>query len=191
MATQSKQHKVGVLVGSLRRESINRRLSLALAQLAPPSLLLEPIPIDKLPMYNQDLDASPPTEWVDFKARIRAVDALLFVTPEYNRSIPAPLKNAIDVGSRPYGDSAWNGKPGAILTASPSAIGGFGANHHLRQCMVFLNVPLMMAPEAYVGGADKLVDANGNITVPATRDFLEKFMQAFARWVDRNAAPAS
>jgi chromate reductase len=188
MATQSKQHRVGVLVGSLRRESINRRLSVALAQLAPPSLLLEPIPIDKLPMYNQDIEASPPSEWVEFKSRARSVDALLFVSPEYNRSIPAPLKNAIDVGSRPYGDSAWNGKPGAILTASPSAIGGFGANHHLRQCMVFLNVPLMMAPEAYVGGADKLVDENGNITVPATRQFLEKFMQAFAEWVDRNAA---
>jgi chromate reductase, NAD(P)H dehydrogenase (quinone) len=187
MATQSKQHRVGVLVGSLRRESINRRLSVALAQLAPPSLLLEPIPIDKLPMYNQDIEASPPSEWVEFKSRVRSVDALLFVSPEYNRSIPAPLKNAIDVGSRPYGDSAWNGKPGAILTASPSAIGGFGANHHLRQCMVFLNVPLMMAPEAYVGGADKLVDENGNITVPATRQFLEKFMQAFAEWVDRNA----
>lgn len=189
MATQSKQHRVGVLVGSLRRESINRRLSVALAQLAPPSLLLEPIPIDKLPMYNQDLDANPPPEWVEFKSRIRSVDALLFVSPEYNRSIPAPLKNAIDVGSRPYGDSAWNGKPGAILTASPSAIGGFGANHHLRQSLVFLDMPALQQPEVYVAQADKCFDDAGTLADDDLRSLLVKFASAFAAWIDRTARP--
>lgn len=188
MASDSKAYAVGVIVGSLRRESINRRLSEALIGLAPRSLVCTRIEIAGLPMYNQDLDASPPQEWLDFKSKVRAADAILFVTPEYNRSVPGVLKNAIDVASRPYGDSAWNGKPGAVVSASPSAIGGFGSNQHLRQSMVFLNVPIMQQPEAYIGGADKLVDASGQIAVESTRKFCEGFMQAFSAWIDRNAA---
>ena len=180
--------KIGVIIGSLRRDSINRRLATALTRLAPASLALEVIEIGGLSMYNQDLDKSPPPEWIEFKARLRAVDGLLFVTPEYNRSIPGVLKNAIDVGSRPYGDSAWTGKSGAVISASPSAVGGFGANHHLRQCFVFLNVPMLQQPEAYIGGADKLIDATGTITNPSTVTFLEGFMAAYAGWVERNAA---
>ena len=175
---------VAVLIGSLRKDSINRKVANALKELAPPSLKLEIVEIGQLQLYNQDLDANPPAEWTAFRDRIRPMDALLFVTPEYNRSVPGVLKNAIDVGSRPYGKSVWNGKPGAVVTAVGGAIGGFGANHHLRQSMVFLNVPMMQQPEAYVGGADKLFDAAGKLTVDATRDFLTKFMQAFEAWIN-------
>ena len=182
--------KVGVIVGSIRRDSINRRLAKALMGLAPPTLTLEFIEIGDLPLYNQDLDATPPVQWQTFKKHVASVDAILFVSPEYNRSMPAALKNAIDIGSRPYGQSAWNGKPGAVVTASPSAIGGFGSNHAVRQTLVFLNVPVMQQPEAYIGHADKLVSADGQIPNPDTKVFLEKFMMAFADWVARNAVAA-
>jgi chromate reductase len=111
---------------------------------------------------------------------------VLFVTPEYNRSVPGALKNAIDVGSRPYGKSAWDGKPGAVVSASPGAIGGFGANHHLRQSLVFLNVPVLQQPEAYLGGVDKLFDERGGIANESTRGFLAKYLAAFAVWIERN-----
>lgn len=179
-------YSVAVLVGSLRRDSINRKTAGALIELAPAALKPAIVEIDDLPLYNQDNDANPPGAWTRFRDRIRPCDALLFVTPEYNRSIPAPLKNAIDVGSRPYGHSVWNGKPGAIVSCSPGAIGGFGANHHLRQTLVFLNVPALQQPEAYIGGADKLFDAGGRLTSDSTRGFLQQFMQAFAAWVAAN-----
>jgi chromate reductase len=140
-----------------------------------------------LPIYNQDGDANPPVLWTQFRERIRTADAVLFVTPEHNRSVPAALKNAIDVGSRPYGKSAWSGKPGAVVSASPGSIGGFGANHHLRQSLVFLNIPAMPQPEAYLGGADKLFDANGKLADDGTRKFLETFMQAYASWIEANS----
>ena len=178
---------VVVLVGSLRKDSFNRRMAQALRELAPPSLALEIVEIGQLPLYNQDEDANPPAAWTAFRDRVRKADAVLFVTPEYNRSVPAVLKNAIDVGSRPYGKSVWDGKPGAVVSVSPSAIGAFGANHHLRQSLVFLNVPAMQQPEAYVGGADKLFDADGKLTNPSTRDFLAKYMQAYAVWVERHS----
>lgn len=177
---------VAILLGSLRKDSINRKVANALKELAPPSLKLDVVEIGSLPLYNQDLDASPPAEWVAFRNRVLSFDALLFVTPEYNRSVPGVLKNAIDVGSRPYGKSVWNGKPGAVMTAVGGAIGGFGANHHLRQSMVFLNVPMMQQPEAYVGGADKLFDAAGKLTVDATKEFFTKFLQSFETWIERN-----
>jgi chromate reductase len=124
---------------------------------------------------------------VRFRERIAAADGILFCTPEYNRGVPGVLKNAIDVGSRPYGQSVWDKKPAAIISASPGAIGGFGANHHLRQSLVFLNVPAMAQPEAYLGGADKLFDAQGKLASDGTRKFLRDFMQAFAAWVAANA----
>jgi chromate reductase len=179
--------KVAVLVGSLRRDSLNRKLANALVELAPPSLEPGIVEIGQLQMYTQDLDGSPPAEWVAFRDRIRAADAVLFVTPEYNRSVPAALKNALDIGSRPYGQSVWDRKPGAIASASPSAIGGFGANHHLRQSLVFLNVPAMQQPEAYVGHADKLFGPDGKLANDSTRKFLTDFMAAFGRWVATNA----
>jgi chromate reductase len=177
------------LVGSLRKDSLNRKLANALIELAPSTIEPTILEIGQLPLYNQDLDGDPPAEWRAFRDRVRPVDAVLFVTPEHNRSVPAALKNALDIGSRPYGQSVWNGKPGAVVSASPSAIGGFGANHHLRQSLVFLNVPAMQQPEAYVGHADKLFGADGKLANESTRKFLEDFMQAFARWVTANAKP--
>jgi chromate reductase len=177
---------VAVLVGSLRKESINRKVAGALVALAPAGLGFRFVAIGALPLYNADADADPPPAWTEFRAAIKPADAVLFVTPEFNRSVPAALKNALDVGSRPYGQSVWNGKPGAIVSASPSAIGGFGANHHLRQSLVFLNVPAMQQPEAYIGAADKLFDAEGKLANEGTGKFLQNFMLAFADWIKAN-----
>jgi chromate reductase, NAD(P)H dehydrogenase (quinone) len=178
--------KVAVLIGSLRRESLNRKMAHALIGLAPATLQMEIVPIGDLPLYSQDLEEQVPPAWTAFREQIRDVQAVLFVTPEYNRSVPAPLKNAIDVGSRPSGKSAWAGKPCAVVSVSPGAIGGFGANHHLRQSLVFLNMPALPR-EAYVGGADKLFDAGGALSNASTREFLSAFMQAFAAWVQLHA----
>ena len=178
---------VAVLVGSLRKGSHNRKMALALAAVAPEGLKLEIVEIGSLPPYNQDDDASPPAASAAFKQRIADADAVLFVTPEYNRSVPGLLKNAIDIASRPYGKSAWSGKPAAVMSVSPGAIGGFGANHHLRQSLVFLDMPTLQQPEAYVGGAADMFDESGGFKKPETRQFAEKFMTAFAAWVERTA----
>jgi chromate reductase len=178
---------IAVIVGSLRKESLNRKVALALSAIAPPELKLEIVEIGQLEMYNQDFDPKPPANWVRFRDRIRKATGVMFVTPEYNRSIPAPLKNAVDVASRPYGESVWNGKPAAVISVSPGASGGFGANHHLRQSLVFLNMPTLQQPEAYVGGADKLFDESGKLTNDNTRKFLEKFLTAFDQWVGAHA----
>ena len=183
--------RVAIIVGSLRRDSLNRKMAKALIAMAPASLELEIVEIGALPHYNQDDDANPPPASVAFKEKIAAADAVLFVTPEYNRSVPGVLKNAIDVGSRPYGKSAWSGKPGAVVSVSPGAIGGFGANHHLRQSLVFLDVPAMPQPEAYVGGAGDLFDEAGGLKKPETVKFMEKFLGAFAAWIERNAKAAT
>lgn len=179
--------KVAVLVGSLRKESLNRKLARAVAALNAAPLDFQIVEISGLQMYNQDLEGeSAPAEWISFRKQIKAADAILFVTPEYNRSVPGALKNALDVGSRPYGQNSWEGKPAAIISLSPGVIGAFGANHHLRQSMVFLNMPVMQQPEAYIGGGDKLFDAEGKLANETTRDFLVKFVQAFAVWIERN-----
>jgi len=178
---------VAVLVGSLRKESFNRKMANALLGMAPPSLALEIVEIRDLPLYNQDDDANPPAASAAFKTRIQQADAALFVTPEYNRSVPGVLKNAIDVASRPYGKSAWNGKPAAVISVSPGAIGAFGANHHLRQSLVFLNMPALQQPEAYIGGAAGLFDDQGKLVNDSTRDFLKKFLDAFVAWIEHNA----
>jgi chromate reductase len=183
----SEIYDVAVIVGSLRKDSINRKVANALVELAPAALKLSIIEIGHLPIYNQDGDENPPAAWTQFRERIRSADAVLFVTPEHNRSVPAALKNALDIGSRPYGQSAWNGKPGAVVSASPSSIGGFGANHHLRQSLVFLNVPAMAQPEVYLGGADKLFDAQGKLANDGTRKFLQDFMHAFGAWIAANS----
>ncbi len=180
--------QVAVLVGSLRKESFTRKIARALIALAPASLKLEIVEIGQLPLYDPDADGeSPPAAWAELRRRIRSADAVLFATPEYNRSVPGALKNAIDVGSRPYGQSAWHGKPGAVVSVSPGALGGFGANHHLRQSLVFLDVPVMQQPEAYVGGVQGLLDAQGNLASDATRDLLRRFMEAFAAWIEKIA----
>jgi len=180
--------KVAVLVGSLRKESFNRKLAMAMIAMGIEPLELEIVEFRELPLYNQDDEANPPQAIVEFKQRIAVADAVLFVTPEYNRSMPGALKNAIDAASRPYGKSAWDGKPGAVISVSPGALGAFGANHHLRQSMVFLNVPMMPQPEAYIGNAKTLFDDKGALINDSTRAFLEKFLQAFARWIERNPA---
>ncbi|KAA8701791.1 NADPH-dependent FMN reductase [Pseudomonas proteolytica] len=179
----SKVYTIAVLVGSLRKESINRKVALALAQLAPANLKLNIVEIGELALYNEDLDgATPPAAYTTFRQQVAAADGVLFVTPEYNRSVPAALKNAIDVGSRPYGQSAWSGKPGAVISVSPGAIGGFGANHHLRQSLVFLNVPCMQQPEAYLGGAGSAFDESGKLS-EKTKPFLQAFIDAYGHWV--------
>ena len=180
---------VAVLVGSLRKESFNRKMANALCAMAPASLALEIVEIRDLPLYNQDDDANPPAASAAFKARIQKADAALFVTPEYNRSVPGVLKNALDVASRPYGKSAWDGKPCAVMSVSPGAIGGFGANQHLRQSFVFLNMPALQQPEAYIGGAASLFDDQGKFVNDSTRQFAQKFLDAFAAWVERNLRP--
>lgn len=177
------KYKIAVIVGSLRKESFNLKTAKALVALAPESLSLEIINIADLPMFNEDLEANPPKEWVAFKEQISAMDGLLFLTPEYNRSVPAVLKNAIDVGSRPYGKNSWDGKPAAIVSVSIGNISGFGANHHLRQSLVFVNVHTMAQPEAYIGGAAALFDEKGKLTNDSTKKFLKSFMEAFEKWI--------
>ena len=178
---------VAVLVGSLRKDSLNRKMAHALIAMAPDTLKLGIVEIGDLPLFNQDHEAEPTAAVTAFKQAITAADALLFVTPEYNRSVPGALKNALDVGSRPYGKSVWSGKPGAVITVSPGAIGGFGANHALRQSFVFLDVPMMQQPEAYVGGAAALFDDKGALVNESTRAHMQKFLTAFATWLERNA----
>jgi chromate reductase len=180
--------KVAVIVGSLRKDSVNRKAALALTALAPENLHLEIVEIGNLPLYDEDQEAAgAPEAWTRFRQAIAASDAVLFVTPEYNRSVPAALKNAIDVGSRPYGSSVWSGKPAAIMSLSPGALGAFGANHHLRQSLVFLDMPVLQQPEAYVGGAFGLFDEAGRLTSESTEAFFRTFIDAFAALIGRHA----
>lgn len=178
---------VAVFVGSLRKDSFSRKVANALVAIAPPSLQLSIVEIGHLPLYNQDDEANPPAAWTAIRQRVKASHAVLFVTPEYNRSVPAVLKNALDVASRPYGQSAWDRKPGAVVSVSPGVLGGFGANHHLRQSLVFLNVPTLQQPEAYIGGVGDFFDANGAMVKPGAREFLQGFMDAFDAWVAAHA----
>ena len=184
----SAPYTVAVLVGSLRKASFSRKMALAAETLAPASLKLQIIEIGGLALYNEDLDAAgAPESWTAFRTGMKAAQAVLFVTPEYNRSVPGVLKNAIDVGSRPYGQSVYSKLPAAVISVSPGAMGGFGANHHLRQSLVFLDMPVLQQPEAYIGGAAALFDESGAIANTGTRDFVTKFMLAFARWVEKHA----
>jgi len=179
--------KVAVVLGSLRKESVSRKAALELARLAPEHLELDIVEIGDLPLYNEDVEAAgPPEAWVRFRTELRAHDAVLFVTPEYNRSVPGVLKNAIDVGSRPYGSSSWAGKPAAIVSISPGALGAFGANHHLRQSLVFLDMPILQQPEAYVGGAYELFDEQGRLKSEITEGFFRNFIDTFAAWIGRH-----
>jgi chromate reductase len=177
---------VAVIVGSLRKESFSRKTARAIQSLAPAALKLDIVEIGGLPLYNEDLESTKPAAWLAFRDAIRPVDAVLFVTPEYNRSVPGLLKNAIDVGSRPYGQSVWSGKPCGVVSVSPGAIGGFGANQHIRQSFVFLDMPAMQQPEAYIGSAATLFDEQGVLTNERTRDLLQRFITAFERFITRH-----
>jgi chromate reductase len=184
------QSRVGVIVGSLRKAAYTRMLARALPELTPQSLQLVEIGIDDLPLYNYDLETdNPPPAWTAFRTAVKSTDALLFVTPEFNRGIPGALKNAMDVGSRPWGHNAWNGKPGGVISLTPGALGAMAANHHLRQVLMAVNIAAMPYPEAYIPGAETLFDESGRLTSDATRQFLQTFMEALAAWVGRLRTP--
>lgn len=181
--------KIAVLIGSLRKDSINRKFAHELIALAPASLAFEFVDIGGLALYNQDLDdeGQTPAAWTAFRDTMAKVDGVLIVSPEYNRSMPASVKNALDVGSRPAGKSIWSGKAGGVVTVSPGGVGGFGANHAIRQSLVAVNVATMPAPEAYIGGATKMLGEDGKVNNDQTREVLRKFITAYAAWVDKNA----
>ena len=177
-------YDIAVIVGSLRKDSINRKVANAIVNLAPDNLSFRFVEVGDLPFYDPDLDdENAPEAWKNFRASLAPADGVLFVTPEYNRSVPAALKNALDVGSRPAGESVWSGKAAGIVTGSLGGIGGFGANHHLRQSLTFLDMPAMQQPEAYIGAFGGLFDENDQITNEGTEGFLKKFAQAFSDWV--------
>ncbi|GAA4722353.1 NAD(P)H-dependent oxidoreductase [Sphingomonas lutea] len=180
-------YKIAILVGSLRKDSINRKIARSICAIRGDHLECGMVEIGDLPLYNQDFDKSPdePATYGAFREKIAAADGVLFCTPEYNRGVPGVLKNAVDVGSRPYGSSVWNGKPAAIVSASPGSIGGFGANHQLRQACTFLNMPVMQQPEAYLGHVnDDSFDADGRLKDGPLKDLVEKLAHAFHDWVD-------
>jgi chromate reductase len=178
-------YAVGYLVGSLATNSINRTLAQALVRLAPPALALTEIPFRDLPLYSYDYDANYPAVATEFKNKIAAADAVLFVTPEYNRSIPGGLKNAIDWASRPYGKNAFTRKPSAVIGASPGKIGTAVAQQHLRSILAFCNSPLMNSIEAYIQFEPGLISADGNVTNEGTRKFLQNFMVEFHSFIAR------
>ncbi|HHU49914.1 MAG: NADPH-dependent FMN reductase [Caldicoprobacterales bacterium] len=182
--------KVAVLVGSLRRESYSRKIANNMVNLFPEDYELEFVEIGSLPFYNEDYDAenNAPAEYNAFRNKMKNMNAVLFVTPEYNRSVPAVLKNALDVGSRPYGESIWDGKPALIVSQSIGAISGFGANHHLRQALTFLNMPVVQQPEAYIGNSAGLLDENGKINNEETVQFLQTVVNAFVELIKKNKA---
>lgn len=161
-------------------------MSRALPELAPSSLQLFNIEIGDLPLYNEDLETtSAPAQWTRFRQQVNSADGILFVTPEYNRSIPGALKNALDVGSRPWGKSAWDGKPAAVVSQSPGALGGMAAAHHLRQVLLAVNLAAMPHPEAYIPAVATLFDESGRLQNAQTREFMTSFLQAFAAWLER------
>jgi chromate reductase, NAD(P)H dehydrogenase (quinone) len=178
-------YKIAIIVGSLREGSINRKVARSICALRDDNLDCSMIEIGDLPLYNQDLDSNPPQQWLRFRQQVAEADGVLFCSPEYNRGIPGVLKNAIDVGSRPYGQSVFDKKPAAIVTASPGSIGGFGANHQIRQAGVFLNMPMMQQPEAYLGHvSDESFDENGKLKEGPLKELIAVLAHAFHDWVD-------
>lgn|SRR5690606_34203605 len=177
------KHSIGVIVGSLREESYSKKIAKNLISLASYDFELEIVPIGNLPLYNEDIDGnSAPQAYQEFRSKMKEKQGFIFVTPEYNRSMPGALKNALDVGSRPKGESIWGGKPGMVISLSQGNISGFGANHHLRQVLVNLNVPTMPQPEIYLPKVQDFIDAEGNITNPKTMELLQKAMDSYANW---------
>ncbi len=188
MSTAPPVRRLGVIVGSLRQASFNRRLALALQRLAPPSLQWQPIAVGDLPLINQDHESALPAPVQAFKQALAACDGLLLVTPEYNRSIPAPLKNAIDWASRPKGQNSLGGKPCAICGTSPGQLGSAAAQQHLRNVLSVLNAPTMSQPELFLHFTPELIAEDGSVANDATRQVLERYIAAVAAWVERWAA---
>ena len=175
--------KLGILVGSLRKESYSKKIAEIVAKELEDKYEINFISIDNIPYYNEDLEIEGkiPVEWTKLREEVKSCDAFLFVTPEYNRTIPAVLKNALDVASRPYGSSGWDKKPGAIISSSTGNIGGFGANHHLRQSLTFLNIYTMQQPEAYLSNIATSYDENGEM-VDKTKEYLKTLALAIKEW---------
>ena len=179
--------KIGVVVGSIRKESINRKLAQALIRLAPDDLLFEIVSIDDLPVFNQDNDRDPIEQVVRLRRQVTAVDGILFVTPEHNCSIPAALKNSLDWASRPYGQNTWAGKPAGIAGASVGAVGTAAAQQHLRSVLGYLDMPTLGQPEVFIHFTDGLIDGQGNVSNEATDEFLRRFVDRYAAWVAKFA----
>src|SRR6185312_3603147 len=178
---------VAVVVGSLREASFNRRLALAVERLAPSNLQFDPVPIGSLPLYSQDFDADYPAAGRQLKEQVEAADALLFVTPEYNRSIPGVLKDALDLASRPWGTNSWAGKPGAVIGASIGGTGSALAQQHLRNVLAYLDVATLAQPEVFVQFKDDgLIDAEGHIASEGTQKFLQGFVDRYVAWVKQH-----
>lgn len=178
--------KIGIIVGSLRKDSFNRKTANTFVELLPEGYQADFLEIGDLPLYNEDLDVEGkiPESWTRFRTELKQVEGVFFFTPEYNRSMPASIKNALDVGSRPYGDSAWDGKPALVVSVSPGAVSGFGANHHLRQSLVFLNMPALQQPEAYIGNVTNLLDDEGAFvedTVGFFQLITDKYIDLFEK----------
>jgi chromate reductase len=180
---------IGILAGSLRRESFSKKIGKAILAMVPEGFEFKAISLDDLPVYNQDFDDNNevPKAISVFREVMKTVDGVIFITPEYNRSVPAVLKNALDAGSRPYGKSVWNAKPAAVFSSSPGNLSAFGANHHLRQSLVFLNMPAMQQPEVYLQKVNELFDKNGVLKEGTTKEFLQKAVNAYIVWFKRNA----
>ena len=181
--------KIGIFVGSLRKDSFSKKIAQNLISLAPDGFNFQIISIGELPLYNQDYDsADTPESYAGFRKQVQELDGFIFITPEYNRSVPAALKNALDVASRPWGQNVWSGKPGAVISTSIGGIGGFGANHHLRQSLSFLNVLTMQQPEVYLGGLNlESFDENGTFKSADTVGFIQNFVEAYVAWFNQLA----
>ncbi|QDP86564.1 NAD(P)H-dependent oxidoreductase [Chryseobacterium sp. SNU WT5] len=176
--------KVAIIIGSLRKESFNRKVAKEFMRVAPKGLELTIVEIGDLCMFSEDIENNPPQEWIDFKGKIVESDAILFISPEYNRTIPGVLKNAMEIGARPPKNNSWKGKPGAVVTVSSGAIGGLGANQTIRNAAVSLHIPMMQQPEAYIGGIKDRLLEDGITVNEKTEKFLKDFLEAFEKWIN-------
>ncbi len=176
---------VGFIVGSLRKNSFNKAIANYVSGLIPSDYEVKFIDISNVDLFNEDLEGNPPASWTKLREDVKACDSFLFFTPEYNRSIPAVLKNALDVASRPYGQSVWAGRPAGIVSVSLGGIAGFGANHHLRQVFTFLDIHPLQQPEAYIGNVMSLLDESGNLVNEDTKKFLQSYVDAFLNWSNK------
>ena len=177
-----------MFVGNLSKNSYTRLVANTLGTLAPVSFELEFVELGNLEMYNQDLDDEgiPPASWILFRENVKKMESFLFITPEYKWTVPAVLKNALDIGSRPVGQSVWDGKPGAVISVSPGGTGAFEANHHLRHSLVFLNIPELQQPEAYIGNVNSLYDSKGKLVNYKSHEFYKVIIVPFVAWINNN-----
>ncbi len=182
--------KIGIIAGSLRKESFSKKIANALVPMAPPGFEFSVVSLEGLEMYNQDYDDhnQVPESYVAFRNTIKGLDGVIFVTPEYNRSLPGVLKNALDIASRPKKNNMWDGKPGAVFSTSPGNLSGFGAHHHLRQVLVALNIPTMAHPEVYLAKVNEYFDDNGAMKEGSAKDFLQKAINSYLTWFTKLTA---